>query len=128
MPFRLSKACQGVQSTVVQGVRGGCRSLGGYGQHGGNPNSFSSSVGFCLKNRLGADGSQPLNSGDSSNSLNFSALFHALMADKRKRIVVKFGSGILTKPTRDGLHVSQIRRLTAEVAELTSSGYQCVLV
>jgi glutamate 5-kinase len=60
--------------------------------------------------------------------LDFSALFHALMADKRKRIVVKFGSGILTKPTRDGLHVSQIRRLTAEVAELTSSGYQCVLV
>jgi glutamate 5-kinase len=50
------------------------------------------------------------------------------VADKRKRIVVKFGSGILTKPTRDGLHVSQIRRLTAEVAELTSLGHQCVLV
>lgn len=51
-----------------------------------------------------------------------------LMADKRKRIVVKFGSGILTKPTRDGLHVAQIRRLTAEVAELTCSGHQIVLV
>ena len=50
------------------------------------------------------------------------------MADKRKRIVVKLGTGILTKPTRDGLHVSQIRRLTGEVAELTSFGYQCVLV
>src|ERR1700752_5055000 len=51
-----------------------------------------------------------------------------VLADKLKRIVVKFGSGILSKPTRDGLHVSQIRRLTAEVSELTSSGYQCVLV
>jgi len=50
------------------------------------------------------------------------------MADKRKRIVVKFGSGILTKPTRDGLHVAHIRRLTAEVAELISTGHQCVLV
>ncbi len=58
-------------------------------------------------------------------------LFHVYcvpMADKLKRIVVKFGSGILSKPTRDGLHVSQIRRLTAEVSELTASGYQCVLV
>jgi glutamate 5-kinase len=55
-------------------------------------------------------------------------VYCALMADKRQRIVVKFGSGILSKPTRDGLHVSQIRRLTSEVAELTSSGYQCVVV
>ena len=50
------------------------------------------------------------------------------MADKRKRVVVKFGSGILTKPTRDGLHVAHIRRLTSDVAELTSSGHQIVLV
>jgi glutamate 5-kinase len=50
------------------------------------------------------------------------------MADKRKRIVVKFGSGILTKPTRDGLHAAHIRRLTAEFAELVSTGHQCVLV
>jgi glutamate 5-kinase len=50
------------------------------------------------------------------------------MADKRKRIVIKFGTGILTKPTRDGLHVAQIRRLTSELAELTTSGHECVLV
>jgi glutamate 5-kinase len=62
------------------------------------------------------------------DSVGFSALYSRLMADKRQRIVVKFGSGILSKPTRDGLHVSQIRRLTSEVAELASSGYQCVVV
>ena len=50
------------------------------------------------------------------------------MADKRKRLVIKFGSGILTKPARDGLHVAHIRRLTAEVAELMASGHECVLV
>ena len=50
------------------------------------------------------------------------------MADKRERIVVKFGTGILTKPSRDGLHVAQIRRLTSELAQLTASGHECVLV
>lgn len=50
------------------------------------------------------------------------------MADKRKRLVIKLGSGILTKPARDGLHVAHIRRLTAEVAELIASGHECVLV
>jgi glutamate 5-kinase len=50
------------------------------------------------------------------------------MADKRKRIVVKFGTGILTEPSGGGLHVAQIRRLTTELAQLTASGHECVLV
>src|SRR5260370_9037795 len=50
------------------------------------------------------------------------------MADKRKRVVIKLGTGILTKPTRDGLDTSQFRRLSAEVAELIRSGTETVMV
>ena len=50
------------------------------------------------------------------------------MADKRKRVVIKLGTGILTKPTRDGLDTSQFRRLSAEIAELIRSGTETVMV
>jgi glutamate 5-kinase len=50
------------------------------------------------------------------------------MSDKRKRIVIKFGTGILTKSTGSSLNPKQLRRLTTEVAELVRSGHQCLLV
>jgi glutamate 5-kinase len=50
------------------------------------------------------------------------------MSDKRKRIVIKFGTGILTKSTGTSLHTGQFRRLTTEVAELVREGHQCLLV
>jgi glutamate 5-kinase len=50
------------------------------------------------------------------------------MSDKRKRIVIKFGTGILTKSSGTSLHTGQFRRLTSEVAELVREGHQCLLV
>jgi glutamate 5-kinase len=50
------------------------------------------------------------------------------MSDKRKRIVVKFGTGILTKSSGNALNPKQLRRLTTEVAELVRAGHQCLLV
>src|ERR1700751_1210968 len=50
------------------------------------------------------------------------------MSDKRKRIVIKFGTGILTRKTGASLHPGQFRRLTSEVAELVQEGHQCLLV
>jgi glutamate 5-kinase len=50
------------------------------------------------------------------------------MSDKRKRIVIKFGTGILTKSTGSSLNLKQLRRLTTEVAELIGGGHQCLLV
>jgi glutamate 5-kinase len=50
------------------------------------------------------------------------------MADKRKRVVIKLGTGILTKPTRDGLDTGQFRRLSAEIAELIRAGAETVMV
>jgi glutamate 5-kinase len=50
------------------------------------------------------------------------------MSDKRKRIVIKFGTGILTRRNRTSLHPGQFRRLTSEVAELVREGHQCLLV
>jgi glutamate 5-kinase len=50
------------------------------------------------------------------------------MSDKRKRIVIKFGTGILTRSTGTSLHPGQFRRLTTEVAELVREGHQCLLV
>src|SRR6516165_12129976 len=50
------------------------------------------------------------------------------MSDKRKRIVIKFGTGILTRKTGASLHPGQFRRLTSEVAELVREGHQCLLV
>jgi glutamate 5-kinase len=50
------------------------------------------------------------------------------MSDKRKRIVIKFGTGILTKSTGNTLNPGQLRRLTGEVAGLVEAGHQCLLV
>ncbi len=44
------------------------------------------------------------------------------------RIVVKFGTGILTRPEGDTLDVPQFRRLTAELGAAVRAGAQCVLV
>jgi glutamate 5-kinase len=50
------------------------------------------------------------------------------MADKRKRVVIKLGTGILTKPSRDGLDTGQFRRLSAEIAGLIRAGTETVMV
>jgi glutamate 5-kinase len=50
------------------------------------------------------------------------------MSDKRKRIVIKFGTGILTKSSGNALNPKQLRRLTSEVAEVVRAGHQCLLV
>ena len=50
------------------------------------------------------------------------------MSDKRKRIVIKFGTGILTKSTGNALNPNQLRRLTSEVADEVHAGHQCLLV
>ena len=50
------------------------------------------------------------------------------MSDKRKRIVIKFGTGILTKSPGNTLNPKQLRRLTGEVAEVVRDGHQCLLV
>jgi glutamate 5-kinase len=47
---------------------------------------------------------------------------------QRKRIVLKFGSGILTSETSARLDPKQISRLTAEVAALIQRGHQCITV
>jgi glutamate 5-kinase len=47
---------------------------------------------------------------------------------QRKRIVLKFGSGILTGKNTPGLDLKQFRRLTAEVATLIRAGHQCITV
>ncbi|MBV9104684.1 MAG: glutamate 5-kinase [Verrucomicrobia bacterium] len=50
------------------------------------------------------------------------------MSDKRKRIVIKFGTGILTKSSGNALNPRQLRRLTGEVADVVRAGHQCLLV
>jgi glutamate 5-kinase len=50
------------------------------------------------------------------------------MSDKRKRIVIKFGSGILTKPSGNSINTAQFRRLTADLAEMVRVGHQIILV
>src|SRR5205809_695277 len=50
------------------------------------------------------------------------------MLDKRKRIVIKLGTGILTKRSTNSLNIQQFRRLTSEVAALVQAGHQCLLV
>ena len=47
---------------------------------------------------------------------------------KNKRIVLKFGSGILTRPHAPGLDLKQFARISAEVAALIRAGHQCVTV
>ncbi len=45
-----------------------------------------------------------------------------------RRIVIKFGTGLLTEPGGSGLDIRQFRRLTAEIADLVYAGHQCLLV
>lgn len=45
-----------------------------------------------------------------------------------RRLVVKFGTGLLTRPRAETLDQNQFRRLTAEVAALVKTGVQCVIV
>nr|MBA3544233.1 hypothetical protein [Chthoniobacterales bacterium] len=47
---------------------------------------------------------------------------------KHRRIVLKFGSGILTRTNAAGLDLRQFARLSAEVAALIQTGHQCVTV
>ena len=47
---------------------------------------------------------------------------------KHKRIVLKFGSGILTRARAIDLDPKQIARLSAAVAELVNAGHQCIMV
>ena len=50
------------------------------------------------------------------------------MATKRKRIVLKFGSGILTNARGTSPDLAQFRRLCAEVAGLVKQGHQVTIV
>jgi glutamate 5-kinase len=46
----------------------------------------------------------------------------------RKRIVLKFGSGVLANPRGTTLDERQFTRIAAEVAALTQAGHECVIV
>lgn len=50
------------------------------------------------------------------------------MADKPKRIVLKFGSGILAKADGSALETAQFIRFGREVSALVNAGHQCVIV
>jgi len=50
------------------------------------------------------------------------------MDRKSRRILLKFGSGILTRPRANALDDKQFRRLTADVAQLIRGGCQCIIV
>ena len=50
------------------------------------------------------------------------------MSDKPKRIVLKFGSGILTKPSGNALDVAQFKRLASEIARVVAKGNECIVV
>jgi glutamate 5-kinase len=45
-----------------------------------------------------------------------------------QRLVLKFGSGILSTPRGNSLDARQFARLTREVADLVRQGHQCVIV
>ena len=47
---------------------------------------------------------------------------------KHPRIVLKFGSGTLTRRNAAGLDLKQFARLSAEIAALIERGYECVTV
>ncbi|MGI8889393.1 MAG: glutamate 5-kinase [Chthoniobacterales bacterium] len=47
---------------------------------------------------------------------------------RHRRIVLKFGSGTLTRTNGPGLDAKQFARLSAEVADLVHRGHQCVMV
>jgi glutamate 5-kinase len=50
------------------------------------------------------------------------------MDRKTRRILLKFGSGILTRPRANALDDKQFRRLTTDVAQLVRGGCQCIIV
>jgi len=50
------------------------------------------------------------------------------MAQKKRRIVLKFGSGILSNPAGNGLDAKQFVRLGREVAALVRAGHECLIV
>src|SRR6266853_4604359 len=50
------------------------------------------------------------------------------MHKKPKRILLKFGSGILTRPRANALDEKQFDRLTADVAQLVRGGCECIIV
>ena len=50
------------------------------------------------------------------------------MSRKPRRILLKFGSGILTQPRANALDAKQFARLTAEVAQLVRGGCKCIIV
>lgn len=50
------------------------------------------------------------------------------MSTRRKRIVLKFGTGILTTPDGSALEKKQFRRLAADIAGLVRDGHECVIV
>ena len=50
------------------------------------------------------------------------------MSRKTRRILLKFGSGILTRPRANALDAKQFARLTAEVAQLVHGGCKCIIV
>jgi len=50
------------------------------------------------------------------------------MLSTPKRIVLKFGSGILTQPEANTVDHAQIQRLSSEVAALVRQGIECIIV
>jgi glutamate 5-kinase len=50
------------------------------------------------------------------------------MHKKPRRILLKFGSGILTRPRANALDEKQFDRLTADVAQLVRGGCECIIV
>src|SRR2546421_457706 len=50
------------------------------------------------------------------------------MHRKPRRILLKFGSGILTRPRANALDDKQFDRLTADVAQLVCGGFECIIV
>lgn len=50
------------------------------------------------------------------------------MTSVPRRLVLKFGTGILTRENDDLLDTAQFARLTAEVAALVAAGHECLLV
>src|SRR5450432_1953585 len=53
---------------------------------------------------------------------------HKIVRPKSKRIVLKFGSGILTRVNAVGLDQKQFARLSAEIAALIRAGHECIAV
>jgi len=50
------------------------------------------------------------------------------MASSSKRIVLKFGSGVLTTPRGNALDSRQFTRIAAEIAQVVKAGHQCLIV